>query len=284
MSKFAALSGLLILTGIWGTTFTFSKIALEHINPATLLFLRYGIATTSILIYYIIFHPKESWKAIVLRGGAMGLLNFIALRSQTVGLQYTTATNSAFITAASVLLVPLIEKFIFRKKLIGFHFVGMTLGFIGLYLMIFPQGWNFSPNIGDLLTIICAVSYAFQISLLPRFSRGYSTIEITLGFFIFTTLPNIWGFSLPTYQSLLPALIPIFYLAIFGTIITILLQVHCQKFVSPITAGFVFLLEPVFGFSFAALVLKEGLTLVPFIGGVLIVFSTILVNYIELKT
>ncbi len=284
MSKFTAIIGLFILTAIWGTTFTFSKIALQHLDPATLLMLRYGLATSIIFIYYLLFHPKENLKTALLRGGAMGLLNFVALRAQTIGLLYTTATNSAFITAFSVLLVPIVEILVFKKRLKTSLLIVMGLGFTGLYLLIFPQGWKFTPNIGDLITLVSAMAYAFQISLLPRFSRGYSTVEITLGFLIFSTWPNLWGFSIPSYQNLLPSLIPILYLAILATVVTILLQVHCQKVVSPITAGFIYLLEPVFGFSFAALVLKEGLTLIPAIGALIIILSTVIVNYEELKS
>lgn len=279
MSKTTASLGLLLVTIIWGTTFTFSKIALNYLSPATLLFIRYGIATLLLFSYYLFFQKRERLSQALVKGGLLGLLNFIALRTQTVGLLYTTATNAAFITATSVLLVPLIEWLIFRKKINIKIIGGIVLGASGLYLLVMPGGWQATLNLGDLLVLICALTYAFQISLIPRLSKGFSTMEITLAFLLLTTLPNIWGLEIPTWMNFVSSLGPVLYLATLATVLTIYLQIHCQKIVTPVSAGFTYLLEPVFGFIFAALVLGERLTTIPLIGAIFIVSSTMLVNF-----
>lgn len=283
MTKTNATIGLLLVTLIWGTTFTFSKIALKHLSPASLLFIRYGIASLMLLSYYLLFQKKDNIYQALIKGGLLGLLNFIALRTQTMGLLYTTATNAAFITSTSVLLVPLIERIIFKKKIKLTVISGMILGASGLYLLMMPLGFKSSINLGDVLVLICALAYSFQISLIPRLSKGYTTIEITLGFLLFTTIPNLWGLQIPTWMNFISSLGPVLYLATIATVLTIYLQIHCQKSVSPISAGFIYLLEPVFGFIFAALVLGERLSIISLLGAILIVSSTAIVNLQEFR-
>lgn len=283
MTKTNATLGLLLVTLIWGTTFTFSKLALNHLSPASLLFIRYGIATLLLFSYYLFFQKKENLYQALVKGGLLGLLNFIALRTQTVGLLYTTATNAAFITSTSVLLVPFIEWLIFKKKINITVIGGIVLGASGLYLLIMPGGWKSTINIGDILVLICALAYAFQISLIPRLSKGFSTIEITLGFLLFTTLPNTWGLEIPTWVNIVSSLGHVLYLATLATVLTIYLQIHCQRSINPVSAGFIYLLEPVFGFIFAALVLGERLAMIPLIGAIFIVSSTMLVNFEEFR-
>ena len=88
---------------------------------------------------------------------------FLGYVLQTVGLNYTTASNSAFITALYVVLVPLILRRFARRV-----WVATGIATVGLWLLVQPSA---SGNLGDLLTLGCAMAFAAHIACLERLTR-----------------------------------------------------------------------------------------------------------------
>ena len=82
---------------------------------------------------------------------------------QTVGLHSTTASNSAFITALYVVIVPLILRRFDRRV-----WLAIGIATAGLWLLVKPSA---SGNIGDLMTLGCAIAFAAHIACLERFTR-----------------------------------------------------------------------------------------------------------------
>ena len=101
----------------------------------------------------------------------MGAALFIGFSLQIIGLQYTTPSKNAFLTATNVVIVPFIAFLICRKK-VGFRgTIGAVLAIVGVGLLSLDK--DLSLGLGDGLTLICAVGFAFQIFLTSIFVKKY---------------------------------------------------------------------------------------------------------------
>jgi drug/metabolite transporter (DMT)-like permease len=155
---------LLLTTFIWGATFPATKAVLEHTPPFSFLFLRFLLGALLVGGGFLLWRIRLCREPAVLRASAIATCwLFLGYALQTVGLNYTTASNSAFITALYVVLVPLILRRFARHV-----WVATGIATVGLWLLVKPSA---SGNLGDLLTLGCAVAFAAHIVCLERFTR-----------------------------------------------------------------------------------------------------------------
>jgi len=160
MPRFA----LLLTTCIWGATFPATKAVLEQIPPLSFLFLRFLVGTLLIGGGFLLWRLRLHREAAVLRASATATCwLFLGYVLQTVGLHSTTASNSAFITALYVVIVPLILRRFDRRV-----WLAIGIATAGLWLLVKPSA---SGNIGDLMTLGCAIAFAAHIACLERFTR-----------------------------------------------------------------------------------------------------------------
>ena len=143
---------------IWGATFVLNKGALHGISPVLFLAMRFTVATAALAVLF-----RGRWKGRA--GGAprvtakrvataavIGLLLFAAYVLQTVGLQYTTAPKSAFLTGLSIVMVPLLAALVYRIRPRIWEVAGVLAATLGMGLMTL-EGPIGSISRGDLLTL-----------------------------------------------------------------------------------------------------------------------------------
>src|SRR5947209_6185452 len=112
---------------------------------------------------------REISLATLLSGAVVGVFLWAGYEFQTTGLRLTTPSKSGFVTGISVVLVPLFLALFWRRKINRWTLLGVAAAFVGLILMTIPVGaWGHSAdwssvNRGDVLTLFCAVAFAFQI-------------------------------------------------------------------------------------------------------------------------
>src|SRR5881296_4402926 len=147
---------LALTTVIWAATFPATKLALEQVLPLSFLFLRFLISSLVLVAVLILAGRPIGRTAETLRMAAIAsVFLFLGYVTQTVGMRYTTASNSAFITALYVVLVPLfLRRFDLR------HWAALTFAMSGLWVLIRPSA---AMNRGDLYTLVCAVAFALHI-------------------------------------------------------------------------------------------------------------------------
>jgi drug/metabolite transporter (DMT)-like permease len=185
---------------------------------------------------------------------------------QTAGLLYTSASKSAFLTGLCVILVPLLLAVFWRRHVNRYTLGGVTAAFIGLYLLCVPAGQGFSLsalNRGDLLTLGCAVAFAFQIIALGRSAQRFDfahlvPVEIAAcaaWMLISIPIADRHGFIRFT-SSMLWALA---VTALVGTVACFIIQAWAQRFTPPTHTALIFSLEPVFAGLTSYIVLGERL-------------------------
>lgn len=144
-----------LLTLIWGTTFVVVKGAVEGMAPSLLILLRFGVAALFFLPWLFRL-PAGAFGP----GMELAFWLFVGYASQTLGLAHTSASRSAFITALSVVLVPLLLRLAGRE--VGPAFLAAFLALAGVGLLSYDP---YQPpfNVGDLWTFLTALAYALYI-------------------------------------------------------------------------------------------------------------------------
>ena len=104
MKKWLAICGLILVTVIWGGGFVASDMALESMKPFQIMTIRFLLA--SVLMGLISFRSLKGMTRKEVRAGVlMGIALFAAFALQIIGLQYTTPSKNAFLTALNVVTV-----------------------------------------------------------------------------------------------------------------------------------------------------------------------------------
>ena len=293
-SKYKAEVILIFITLLWGATFVIVKEALNDISSMAFVAVRFLIA--SIILLPFIF-KKNITKENSYAGIMLGILLFLGFAAQTVGLKYTSATKSGFLTGTAVIMIPLLQVVIEKRPPTKGVIIGTIIVLIGIsflssggssILNLFSDiGSNF--NLGDGLTIICALFFALYIIYLDIKSVKYdfwvllflqivTTAILSIIFLFLFSFTGIETIRVNLSNNLIMAVL---YTAIFATLITTALQTKYQKNVTPAKAGIIFSFEPIFAAIFAFFILGEKITNFGYLGSVLIILGLLVSELYE---
>lgn len=267
---------LLSITIIWGSTFILTKQVLGSASPFVYIALRFAIA--SVLFVLLFFKRLKSIpKSALVKGSILGLLLSAGFVLQTLGLQYTSASKSAFITGMMVVFTPLFQLFIERRPPKTGNIIGVVLVTFGLYLLTFPRGSEF--NIGDVLTLLCAVTFALYTVYLDIFGKEQNPAHLSLLQFITTTV--LAALAIPFLETAHLSingnfLLVLLYLAVLPTVVALYVMAKYQKYTTPTRSAIIYSMEPPMAAIFAYLIDRETLGFHGFLGGGLIVSGLII--------
>lgn len=275
--KIKGIMELLGTTILWGSSFPAIKVIVSNISSFAYVWLRSLIAALVMLPYIIFKILSDRNKDKILysaKGGIItGLIFALGLWFQGYGTEYTTASNSAFITGINVIFVHIYSALIKRKYSSNLA-TSLILSIVGLYLLTSPEG---GPNKGDLLVLIGSVFWAMQVIFVDIYSRSEPFIftffeMIPSMLFIFPSM--MAGAFFPKINS--EILLILLYLGVMCADVAFILQVLGQKHVEAAVAALIFLLEPVFASLFSMAFLGERLTLVEILGMAFILVGILL--------
>lgn len=281
MKKRLAIGGLILVTIIWGGGFVASDMALESMRPFQIMAVRFLLGT--ILMGLISIRSlKGITKSEVKAGGLMGLALFAGFAFQIVGLQYTTPSKNAFLTALNVVIVPFISFLILRKKIGARGIAGAVMSIAGVALLSLDR--NFSLGLGDGLTLICAVGFAFQIFLTSEYVKKYRAtvlnfIQMITAFFL--SFISLMAFGETQFHMTGKGILSVLYLGVISTTVCYLLQTASQKYVDETKAAIILSLESVFGTLFSILILGEIVTPRMLAGSLIILGAVVISNLSE---
>ncbi|MBO8127319.1 MAG: DMT family transporter [Firmicutes bacterium] len=272
---------LILVTLIWGVTFSITKEGVVYMDPLLYLAFRFGMAYLLLRpVSYLLERRKYTWEETKIGAGA-AFFFFTGFVTQTAALQYTTASKAAFITGLSVVLVPILSIIILKEKPHRMAVIGAFVAFLGLAALSVEPGMPTWIGFGDLLALACAFSFAGHILFIGHYANSikpipFSTIQI--GFVaLLSAVIGVFKGPIPDFTAL-PATIwwGLAYLAVLATMTTTLLQTWAQQQTSSTRTAVIFTLEPVFAAIFAFLMLGEAITLRTIIGGSFIIAGILL--------
>lgn len=245
---------LLAITAIWGSSFTLMKNILDYMPSFAYLALRFLIASA---VMVIIFHRKLRYlnKKVLWYGFLLGLMLFGGMALQVTGLYYTTASNSAFITGLNVVMVPVISALVLRKRPDRSSVFGVILAFLGLFFL--TGGLNFNFNLGDFLTLLCAVCFTLQIIFIDKFTNDQDASQLAVLQICFAALfyAIVWLFlDFKPVEFQFPVVATLLITGVLGTALAFTVQTRVQRLTSPTHTALILTAEPVFGAVFALLI------------------------------
>jgi drug/metabolite transporter (DMT)-like permease len=220
---------LLLVVVLYSTTFAVMKESLGSISPVLLVLIRFAIAAT---VVYVLFRTKIkfTWPNL-LKGFAIGIPEYVGFMLQVTGLTMTTASKSAFITGLSVVVAPVLSVLFLREKRSWKVPLALILAVNGLWIISF--GFTIrvgGMGTGDFLTLLSALAFGVQVLVIHLFSHRDSFCTMTFFQLLAVALCSL-VYALATKQTLVvnPVSWPsLLYLAIFTTVITLLLQNRFQ--------------------------------------------------------
>ncbi len=267
----------------WGTTFVITKNALADVSTIFFLALRFALATACMLPLLLrrVRTPGASlWRGL-LSGAVPGLFLWLGYILQTFGLRFTSAAHSGFLTSLYIVGVPLAGALLYRKWPRKFEVLGVVLAGAGIMWLTKPPGSEpFGLNGGDLLTVGCAVAFAFHIVILGHVAQRAPVEAVAVGQIACAAVLS--ALSLPfepvhvkwTNDVVWGLLIT----SILATALAFALQTWVQQYTSATRAALIFSLEPVFAVLTATVFGGEHLTLGTLGGGALILAGILCVE------
>jgi len=273
-------SMLLLASLIWGGGFPATKLALNSgLTASMVMAIRFSGAA---LLFGILFRrelrkmPLREW----LIGTGVGLLLYFGFITQTVGLVLSTPSRNAFLTATYVVMVPLFSALLYRQRPQKRIVFGAFLCFAGVSILtVSVQGLSETHLTGDLLTLLCAVCFAFQLIALESAITKVSVPRLiflqmfTAAVCSLLVLPLDWvPLASINWAQGGPSML---YLLLFSSCVAYFLQTYAQRHTSAARTAILLSLEALFG-SLLAIIFGFDRFSFRLIFGGLIIFSAIL--------
>lgn len=275
MRKYKGEIGLLFVAMIWGSGFIGSVIGLGYMTPYEALAGRFLVA--SLLLNLIFFKRiRQLTRKTLKRGSIIGFFLYVAFLLQTLGLEQTTPSKNAFLTAVNVVVVPLLGYVILKNRLNRKEIAGAILALVGVGIIsLDPSG---TINMGDFLSFLCAIAFAYHIFYTGQYSGDESAIDLTLvqmntAFLLSFAVMLLKGQTLMGKAG--GGYVAILYLGVFSTTLAFFMQTYSQKSTTNTRAAIIMSTEALFATVFSILVFQENLTMKMALGSV-VIFSAVL--------
>jgi drug/metabolite transporter (DMT)-like permease len=271
---------LVLLTLLWGTTFTMVKVVMEIASPGVFLALRFALAA-AVLGLVALWRRDRIGPGFWRDGLLLGLFMLVGFAFQTAGLRFTTPARSGFITGLSVVLVPLITHFTLGRPVRWSAWAGVGLAVAGAALLSRPFGPMANPDqpLGDLLTVGSAVAYALQISFMSEWSNRHPLVAFTLlqvsvvvaGALLMIPLEGA-RLDATRWPELAGVVV---FTGLVMTAAAFFVMNWAQRHTTAVRAALIYALEPASAAFFSWLVIGEQLGPLGWAGGALIVLGVV---------
>jgi drug/metabolite transporter (DMT)-like permease len=274
---------LLAVAVVWGSSYGIAKSALAYYPVLGLLALRFGI--TFVLLSPAL-RPLRYANSRALSGvvGA-GLLLLSIFLCETFGLLLTRASNAAFLIGLCVVLTPLVEWSLLKRRPSRAEWTAVGVSLLGAWLL--TGDGALMLNRGDVLILAAAVLRAVTVCVTKQLMRDAALPPLTVtavqsGVVAFGSVAAALVFAreqwqhVPSFAGHLTFWGCVFYLVLACTLFAFFAQNYGIKHSSPTRVALLMGSEPAFGALFACLWLGEKISPMVWVGGGLIVVASLL--------
>ena len=259
---------LLLATVIWGGAFVAQSTGMDYMGPFTFQAARCLLAVIALVIMTVITDCRTPWRflkkwrdARLWKAGLLcGLALFASTNLQQAALVTTDAGKAGFITALYIVFVPILS--IFRKRMPGINaFISVGIAIAGMYLLC---GGNLGAlQIGDILLIGCAITFAVQIILVDMFAQGVDPLRLNCIQALVVTVLSIVPallFEAPDIRLIADCWLPLTFAGVLSMGLAYSLQIYGQQRLESTPAALIMSLESVFAAISGALLLGETMS------------------------
>lgn len=244
--RYAAEGALVVAAFLFGVTFPLVQDALDDVTPFAYLVLRFAIAVLALAPFAVLLIRRrgEDRRLLARVGAVAGVLLFGGYATQTVGLQYTSPSTSAFLTGLYVMITPLVEAVVRHAWPPRRVVVSAAIATVGLFLL---TGADLTMGRGEVLTLACAVLFAVWIVYQGAYAGRLHPVPFTttqMVTLVLVGLPFMARQGVGTLSGF--AWFAIVFTGIACSAVALSLQLWGQRRIPPTRAALILLLEPVF--------------------------------------
>jgi drug/metabolite transporter (DMT)-like permease len=264
---------------VWGVTFISIKVLLVPFSPVEIMFYRLVLA---VLALNLVSRPslahlridrnfwRAEWK--LMAAGLCGVTLYFLF--QNLALSYTLAANVSVLVSVAPLLTALASRAFLGQRLKPNFVLGFSIAIAGIGLIAFngAQALRLNP-LGDLLSILAALSWAFYSVLIKKISaQGASVLAMTrtvFGYGLLFMLPALplfeFRFGLERLLDL-SNLLHLAFLGLGGSALCFFTWNYAVHQLGPVQTSVYIYLVPLVTIVASALVLAERISLVAGVG------------------
>ncbi|MGK0499405.1 MAG: drug/metabolite transporter (DMT)-like permease [Oceanicoccus sp.] len=290
---------LLFVSFVWGIEFSLIHNALDFMGPTTFNTVRFGVSIAVLQFYFSV--TKFSFidnlnKETIHHGVVLGLFLSFGFSTQSIGMQYTTASNAGFITGLNVLLVPIITLLWLKQPQRWYVWLGVAMALVGTLLL---TGGISGFGLGETWVLGCAFGFAAHIVYTGVYAKQVNPLALTQVQLITVTLFSLLAAAIFEQESLLNAPTVMFgnglseeaitiWLAIIigsvlGTCLAFVAQTIGQQTLESWRVALIYATEPLFAALGGFLLLGEILGIYAWIGAAFIIGGMLVAELVEDK-
>ena len=276
---------LMLASSIWGGMYVVVKVVVEVIPPLELVWMRYLIALVALVIIGLV--TRQKWRINRLHFGmilAIAIIGYvISIVTQETGTMLSTAQMGAIITATTPAFMVVFASIILKERLTKKKAISVTLATIGVIAIVGIDNLDMSSMLGGISLVIAALTWALMSVLVKKIPNDYSQIVVTtyataIAVVVLTPLviprlpqielidltePTVWGGLL--------------YLGVISTSLAFLLWSRGLQMLNASSGGVFFFFQPVVGTLLGWLLLGETISIMFWIGSILILLGVLIV-------
>ncbi len=269
----------LLNTFLFATYYSVSKEALGRIEPIVFSFCEM-VTLLPAAVCILVITREDLNKTVIKRGVLLGSWLCLALFTIAIALKYTTATSTAFFPSLNGLLAAFIAWLIFQQPIGKVTWFAGLISVVGTVLLITNSsmgGWR-----GMLIAFLGGLFFTCYVFLADHQQQEDVAAWPLFGVELLTMagwamlIALLFGDWHAVHPSLPKDIWVILYIAVMTTFLPTMITVLAQKYISPVTVSFIYILEPILGAIVANLYLHEMLPLQGYFGGCLVVVGTII--------
>ena len=168
---------------IWGSSFVFTKICLQSIDPIALIWLRLFISLFVLVPIVFLFYRdtfKFQWKDLKYMGLLAVFEPFLYFLGENFSLVYLSASLISVIVATIPIFTTIVAVLIFREKLTVVNALGISVSICGtIFILLWDNTGFYLVNIrGVLLAFLAVFSATCYIIILKKLLHNYNPIAL----------------------------------------------------------------------------------------------------------
>ena len=271
----------------WGSSFIATKYLLDEITPETIIAMRLILAIVLLLV--IAVYQKRDF-SINLKSHAyilvLALIAVFHLWIQVTGLKFTTASNTGWIIGTAPVFMAILGFFFFKEKLDILKISGIIIAAFGLLMLVGkgnPANIDLIQNKGDLLVLSSAFTWGIYSMVNKKISLNYSPLMTILYLFIMMAIIIIpFNLNSAAIKSVIHlsgvGWISILFLGLLCSGVSYVIWAYALREMESAKVGASLYFEPFVTVIAAWIFLREDITLLMILSGLIITAGVFLVN------
>ncbi|TPN61431.1 DMT family transporter [Mesorhizobium sp. B1-1-1] len=281
---------LLLTTLLWGGNSVAGKLAVDHVSPMTLVFLRWVLAV-AILLPIGWNALKRDWPVVrrhwfVLAAlGASGFTLFNTIFY--TALNYTTAINVSIEQAAMPILIIVANFIFFRLRVNWAQIGGVVLTIFGVILTAChgdPRRLlTLELNFGDAIMLVAVILYSgYSVGLRLKPAMQWQSLMLAMSLAALVTSLPFFLWEIAAGKVIVPdarGWAVIVYTAIGASVVSQIFYIRGNELIGANRAGLFINLVPIFGTLLSVLIVGETFQLYQALALVLVLGGIALAEY-----